>query len=208
MPASGISRNTKSPPNNIVVAQRAFLCLLLLTNNQSPGPGALKWKTFFDRQLADPVRSVSFIQPVGNSIKTVSEHLPCVLEPSVYAGLRDFANYSYSMLRSFILNICVWFCVLSFLQFPDFPLLMDCLTVCCQNVVTPWCLRRSISLIPSLYTIITGINAIMSCAQHSIVYNITELFVIFLFSCTFFNKDYSIGSSILSCSANWNPVYF
>lgn len=100
MPASGISHNTKSPPNNIVVAQRAFLCLLLLTNNQSPGPGALKWKTFFDRQLSDPVRSVSFIQPVGNSIKTVSEHLPCALEPSVYAGLRDFANYSYSFTES------------------------------------------------------------------------------------------------------------
>lgn len=96
MPASGISHNTKSPPNNIVVAQRAFLCLLLLTNNQSPGPGALKWKTFFDWQLSNPVRSVSFIQPVGNSIKTVSEHLPCVLESSVYAGLLDFANYSYS----------------------------------------------------------------------------------------------------------------
>ena len=92
----GSPATQKSPPNNIVVAQRAFLCLLLLTNNQSPGPGALKWKTFFDRQLSDPVRSVSFIQPVGNSIKTVSEHLPCVLKPSVYAGLRVFANYSYS----------------------------------------------------------------------------------------------------------------
>jgi len=47
----GSPATQKSPPNNIVVAQRAFLCLLLLTNNQSPGPGALKWETFFDRQF-------------------------------------------------------------------------------------------------------------------------------------------------------------
>ena len=93
---SGLFHNAKSPPNNIVVAQRAFLCLLLLMNNQLWGPIVLKRYLFFTVICLVRYDSVSFFKPVRNSIKTVSERLPRVLEPSVYAGLRDFANYSYS----------------------------------------------------------------------------------------------------------------
>ena len=59
------------------------------------GTDCVKKITLLYSHLSASIRydSVSFFKPVMNSIKTVSGRLPRVLEPSVYAGLRDFCSF-------------------------------------------------------------------------------------------------------------------